>query len=176
MGRTTFNWWRRNEKRRKLKKSAPLIDRIRHGDFDTSQYLQEAQTELDTYNEIVDRCTKEGKQLNLRHDTIVQRIFDEGDQYIRRYNRLIKDFYADEDRILYDVKVAFRKEFGEALPHLYKRWIDGKEPDMTLEELYHKCKDMKDKNRAVTRRKNKRKKGKGGVSLPSIIYYTSENQ
>lgn len=174
MGRTTFNWWRRNKKRSKLKKSAPLLDKIKHGDFDTSQHLQEAQVELDTYNRIVEKHQQEGKELDLRADTINQRIFDEGDQYIRRYNRLMKDFYADEDNIIKEIDVQFRKRFGQALPHLYNRWLDGKEPDMTIEELYNKCQELKDKNRSVTRRKNKRKKGKGGVSLPEVIYWRKD--
>jgi hypothetical protein len=166
MGRSTFNWWRRHKKRKTLPKYHPLLSRIRNGDFDTSQYLQEAQTELDTYNDIVRRCTAEGKELDLRIDTINQRIFDEGDQYMRRYNRLMKDFYADEDRLHHDIRVAFRKQFGQALDHLYNRWLDGKESDMTLEELYHKCQDMKDKGRRVTRRKNRKRK----KSLPEVIY------
>lgn len=166
MGRRTFNWWRRNKKRKTLPKYHPLLTRIRNGDFDTSQYLEEAQVELDTYNEIKDRCFREGKEQDLRHETIIQRIFDEGDQYIRRYNRLMKDFYADEDRILDEIHVAFRKKFGETLPHLYQRWLDGKEPDMTLEELYERCEYLKSKGYRYTYKKNKRKKG---ISLPEVI-------
>lgn len=143
MGRTTFNWWRRNEKRRKLKTSAPLLQRIQHGDFDTSQYLEEAQAELDTYKGIVEKHQREGKEQNLRHETITQRIFDDGDQYIRRYNRLMKDFIEEEERIFIELRKAFRKHFKVDYNDLFDEWLEGKQKDMTVEELYHYCEQNK---------------------------------
>lgn len=113
MGRNTFNWWRRNRKRRTLKKTAPLLLRIENGDFELSQYWDEANFELDTKNKLTKFEEERGKRLGLRYETIRQNVFNATDQYQRRYNRLFKDFTEDEDRMLEDLRLSLAKEFGK---------------------------------------------------------------
>ena len=158
MGRQTFNWWRRNKKRKTLPKSKPLIDRIRNGDFNVSQYLEEAEYEMSIKQDIIERETKRGKELGLHQQSIRQNIFDESDQYQRRYNRLMNDFFEDEDRILYELRRSFRKEFHKAFEYLFDRWLEGKEPDMTLEELYERCDSMKRNNKRAATKPRSRKR------------------
>lgn len=143
MGRQTFNWWRRNRKRKTLKKSSPLIDRIKNGDFEVSQYLAEADYEISIKQEIIERETERGERLGLHSETIKQNIFNESDQYQRRYNRLMKDFYEDEDRILLEFRKAINKNFLNSFEYIFDRWLEDKEPDMTVEELYHRCNQIK---------------------------------
>jgi hypothetical protein len=113
MGRNTFNWWRRNKKRRTLKKNAPLLLRIENGDFELSQYWDEANLELDTKQRLTEFEEERGKRLGLRYETVRQNVFNATDQYQRRYNRLFKDFTEDEDRMLDDLRESLRKEFGK---------------------------------------------------------------
>lgn len=113
MGRNTFNWWRRNKKRRTLKKTAPLLLRIENGDFELSQYWDEANLELDTKRRLTEFEEERGKRLGLKYETIRQNVFNATDQYQRRYNRLFKDFTEDEDRMLDDLRESLRKEFGK---------------------------------------------------------------
>ena len=113
MGRNTFNWWRRNKKRRTLKKTAPLLLRIENGDFELSQYYDEANFELDTKRRLTEFEEERGKRLGLKYETIRQNVFNATDQYQRRYNRLFKDFTEDEDRMLDDLRDSLRKEFGK---------------------------------------------------------------
>jgi hypothetical protein len=113
MGRNTFNWWRRNKKRRTLKKTAPLLLRIENGDFELSQYWDEANLELDTKRRLTEFEEERGKRLGLKYESIRQNVFNATDQYQRRYNRLFKDFTEDEDRMLDDLRESLRKEFGK---------------------------------------------------------------
>jgi len=113
MGRNTFNWWRRNKKRRTLKKTAPLLLRIENGDFELSQYWDEANLELDTKRRLTEFEEERGKLLGLKYESIRQNVFNATDQYQRRYNRLFKDFTEDEDRMLDDLRESLRKEFGK---------------------------------------------------------------
>jgi len=113
MGRNTFNWWRRNKKRRTLKKTAPLLLRIENGDFELSQYYDEANFELDTKRRLTEFEEERGKRLGLKYETIRQNVFNATDQYQRRYNRLFKDFTEDEDRMLDDLRESLKKEFGK---------------------------------------------------------------
>lgn len=113
MGRNTFNWWRRNKKRRTLKKTAPLLLRIENGDFELSQYWDEGNLELDTKRRLTEFEEERGKRLGLKYESIRQNVFNATDQYQRRYNRLYKDFMEDEDRMLDDLRESLRKEFGK---------------------------------------------------------------
>jgi hypothetical protein len=100
MGRQTFNWWRRTNKKKRLSKKAPLIDKIKHGDFELSQYLSEAENELSLMNDVIDQEIENGRKNDLRYLTVQDNIRSKCDQYHRRYNRLMKDFIEDEDRII----------------------------------------------------------------------------
>jgi hypothetical protein len=121
-----------------------LIDRIKHGDFDTSQYFDEAKVELKTYNEIVKKETKRGKLFGLSQQAINDNIFNEGDQYIRRYNRLMKDFQEDETNLINELHFLLCKKFGKKIvDSIYTNWLKKKEQDMSVEQLYYRCLELK---------------------------------
>lgn len=142
MGRSTFNWWRRNPKRKVLPKSSSLIERINNGDFEVSQYFEEADTEMNTLLKLKKKEEDRGKQLGLKTETIRQNVFNATDEYQRRYNRLIKDAHKDEDRILKEIGVSFKKEFGDIPERLWDEWLDGNEKDMTVEDFYYRCREI----------------------------------
>lgn len=142
MGKSTFNWWRRNPKRKVLLKSSSLIERINNGDFEVSQYFEEADTEMNTLLRLKKKEEDRGKQLGLKKETIRQNVFSVTDEYQRRYNRLIKDAHKDEDRILKEIGVSFKKEFGDIPERLWDEWLDGNEKDMTVEDFYYRCREI----------------------------------
>lgn len=142
MGRSTFNWWRRNPKRKVLPKSSSLIERINNGDFEVSQYFEEADTEMNTLLRLKKKEEDRGKQLGLKKETIRQNVFNATDEYQRRYNRLIKDAHKDEDRILKEIGVSFKKEFGDIPERLWDEWLNGNEKDMTVEDFYYRCREI----------------------------------
>lgn len=152
MARTTYNWWRRNEKRKRLNKKSPLIDKIKNGDFEYSQYYDEAQEELKTIERITQEQTERGNRLNLRGITIDENIRKETDQYYRRYTRLMKDHDEEEDRLLNELKLSLKKEFGNHWEYLYKRWINGELGDLTVEELYYEYQKLSNGNKRRAKR------------------------
>lgn len=133
MGRNTFNWWRRNKKRKRLSKKTPLLLKIRNGDFDLSQYFQEANFEMDTKIKIKEKEIERGKRLGLEGETIRQNVFNATDQYQRRYNRLMVDFFEDEDRILKELRYELKKEFGK---DLWEKCMERQRGKGTVEDIY----------------------------------------
>lgn len=155
MARTTYNWWRRNDKRKKLDKNSPLIDKIKHGDFEYSQYYDEAQQELNSIERITQEHQERGKRLGLRGVTIDENIRKDVDQYHRRYTRLMKDHYEEEDRLLRELRKELKKEFGKHWDYLYESWLNGKTEDLTIEELYNTYKRFSNGTKRQSKRKTK---------------------
>lgn len=142
MGKSTFNWWRRHPKRKVLSNKRPLIERINNGDFEVSQYFEEAEAEKRTLLELKKKEEDRGKKLGLKYESIRQNIFNATDEYQRRYNRLMKDAYRDEDRILNEIEKSFRKQFGDIPQTIFDEWLNGREDDMTVEDLYYRCREI----------------------------------
>lgn len=141
----SYNWWRRNPKRKTLPTSVPFLTRIKNGDYDTSQYLSEAELELQTLEKLKEEEVQRGKELGLDKFTVSENVFDKTDTYRRRYNRLMKDFAADEDKILRKLQKDLKKQFGkDHWEYLYKMWLDDTLDDLTIEELYNEYKFIKE--------------------------------
>lgn len=146
---SSFNWWRRNEKRKVLNKSEPLIKRIKNGDFEISQYLKEANNELDTLRVIKNDIQKKGNELDWGKQTIEHDIREQTNQYQRRYNRLVKDFISDDPKILNKLRKELKKEFKDYWDYLYELWLDDKLDDLTVEELYNTYQNIFNNNMEV---------------------------
>jgi len=132
----SYNWWRRRSKRKTLKKSASLIDRIEHGDFEVSQYLREANFELKLMEHEKRKICKKGKEEGWGKQTIEHDAREKTNQYRRRYNRLIKDFLRDDAKILQKLKNELNSKFDDYWEYLYNEWLDGNLEDLTVKELY----------------------------------------
>jgi len=132
----SYNWWRRRPKRKTLKKSAPLIDKIEHGDFEVSQYLREANFELKLMEREKRKIRKKGEEESWGKQTIEHDIRKKTEQYRRRYNRLTKDFLRDDAKILQKLKKELNSKFDDYWEYLYNEWLDGNLEDLTVKELY----------------------------------------
>lgn len=118
-----YNWWRRRKKKaplqRKdaLKGKSFLLQQIEHGDYDPSDYYNQALDEIRLCKQEQAKVTKSWianpNSLQYKLEEIERR-------YIKRYNKLMEDHYNEELRLLKKLREELRKEFivdvwGEAL-------------------------------------------------------------
>lgn len=118
-----FYWWRRFKARTMLHKNFPLLDRIKNGDLDYSDYYIQAVHEL----ELAEKTAS----------SFPPYAYTERDEALKmgrmRYNRLMVDFDKEEVNILHQIKTEFCKWFwiSEEEYYIYvEQCIGG------LEDLY----------------------------------------
>ena len=123
-----FQWWRRfASPNRPLEDKAPLIDKIKNGDLEFSNYFWQA-----LYTELELNAKKEEIKDSMKwiETTQVDRA---------RRKRLWEDFEKDEAKKLEYIKKQFVKIF-KMTPEDYEEQllkIDG-----TLEDLYYRCESL----------------------------------
>ena len=110
-----FNWWRRHKPKAKLQRKDAfigksfLLQQIEHGDFDYSDYADQAKQELISCKKDQTALTKSWKagpeSLQYRLDEIQRK-------YVKRYNKLMEDHHETEMRLLKELRQALTKEFG----------------------------------------------------------------
>jgi hypothetical protein len=109
-----FNWWKRYRPKTKLQrknamKGVPFIlQQIRHGDFDHSDYKRQAEEELERCERAVQLFVS-----NYKGDDPMQdhRCLEIQRSYRKRYNKLMEDYHRDECNKLADLKLSLIKEF-----------------------------------------------------------------
>jgi len=131
-----FNWWRRKKKKPLLKKSDAfigksfLLQQIEHGDYDPSDYYDQALYELQLCAQAQEKAKQEWKagpeSLKYELDQIERK-------YIKRYNKLMEDHMVEEQRLLRNLKEGLQKEFGVDC------WYDAIEvdPNQNIKQLYY---------------------------------------
>ena len=110
-----FTWWRESRLKPKLKRSEALkgkpflLQQIEHGDYDLAPYLSDAR-------KVMKRCEQEiikTKQTwKAGPDSLRDKIDEIERKHIKRYNKLMEDFYTTELRTLTDLKLRLCVEFG----------------------------------------------------------------
>ena len=120
-----FMWWRSHTRKNKLLSNyAPLIQRIKNGDYDRSIYFWQAQLATLNYNEAYQANIATGQgddKLSLMAE---------------RCKRLWEDFEKDEAKLLIEIRKEFCKLFRISIK-AYERIMDRF--DGTLEDLYYYC-------------------------------------
>ena len=120
-----FQWWRKfASNNRPLDDKAPLLDKIKNGDLEFSNYFWQAR-----YIELLLNEKREAARDGMEWftDTIMDRV---------RRKRLWEDFESDEARKLLTIRKAFVKTFNMTHSDYEEQLetIDG-----TLEDLYYQC-------------------------------------
>jgi hypothetical protein len=104
-----FYWHRRFKPRQTLHELKPLIERIKNGDFNYSDYRVQALYEL----ELAEKKANSYKSYQ----------YDERDEALSmgrtRYRKLMEDFMKDEFNITKDMEKAFMKTFWISKEDLY---------------------------------------------------------
>ena len=92
-----FYWWRRFRTHKNLPYKAPLIDKIRNGDFECSPFFEQAKWELHWMKEEQEEFIKNYHGKDYEHDNLYT---DIEIRARKRYNKLYEDGMKDEfDRI-----------------------------------------------------------------------------
>jgi len=109
-----FNWWRRHKTRTLLKRKDAFkgqsffIQQILHGDFDPSDYGNQAKQEL----EFAERDKSKIAQSWIASEESLRYKLDEIDRkYIKRHNKLMEDYHREESMMLFGLKEGLLKEF-----------------------------------------------------------------
>lgn len=141
-----FNWWRRSKKKAPLKRrdaekgKSFLLQQIEHGDFDHSDYLNQARNELvlsEQEQELIKSKWRAGAEsLRERLDQVERK-------YIKRHNKLLEDYHKDENRLLQTIKERLLLEFKVDV------WDEALvlERDQDLIKLFHNYKTLAQKNK-----------------------------
>ncbi len=109
-----FNWWRRSRKQKPLQKKEALknksflLQQIEHGDYNYSDYFNQANFELSL-------CEKEKQKLEASwvgySDSLKYALLDVEKRYRKRYNKLMEDHIKEENRLLFNLQQSLLREF-----------------------------------------------------------------
>ena len=127
-GRSKFNWWRRFRTHKTLPAKAPLLDRIRNGDFEYSEMFKQAEWELDWMEEECNEFKKnykgwEDPETDTRYMDIVKR-------YRKRYNKLYEDAMKQEEARLLILRDSLAKHYYtdvQVIAHIMETFDGGTE-------------------------------------------------
>jgi len=132
MGYNPFRWWTKGRPNKPLKADAPLLLKIRNGDFNYSYMFSEAiemrETQIKVYQQAYDNYggTDEKNRIQAALEA----------SQMKRVKALKLEFEAnrDENMILYKLRSELTKEFGKDLWDKAMLQSRGKG---TLEDLYN---------------------------------------
>jgi hypothetical protein len=131
MAYNKFRWWTKGKTHRPLKADAPLLLKIRNGDFDYSYMFNEAkqmrETQHKTYQQAYDNYggTDERNRIQAALEA----------SQMKRVKALKLEFEAnkDENMILWKLRSELTKEFGK---DLWDKAMERQRGKGTLEDLY----------------------------------------
>jgi len=145
-----FNWWRRHKSKAKLQRKDALkgksflLQQIEHGDFDYSDYADQAKQELIS-------CKKDQAALikgwNAGPESLQYRLDEIQRKYVKRYNKLMEDHDNEEKRLLLNLREALHKEFGQ--DHWTKALSRCKSDLVCLYSEYRKLSKEKQKHEQI---------------------------
>jgi hypothetical protein len=131
MSYNKFRWWTKGRPNKPLKTEAPLLLKIRNGDFDYSYMFSEA-------NEMKDTSQKTYEQAYNNYGGTDQKNREQAALEASRMKRIkaIKlelEAGKDEEMILWRLKMELKKEFGK---DLWEKSLERQRGKGTLEDLY----------------------------------------
>ena len=131
MSYNKFRWWTKGRPNKPLKAEAPLLLKIRNGDFNYSYMFSEA-------NEMKDTSQKTYEQAYNNYGGTDEKNRQEAALEASRMKRIktIKlelEAGKDEEMILWRLKMELKKEFGK---DLWEKSLERQRGKGTLEDLY----------------------------------------
>jgi hypothetical protein len=137
MGFNPFKWYSKGKIHKPLKPSAPLLLKIRNGDFNPSSYFREAEVAKCDYMKIYN-TEYESHSTN---EESVKRFHAHQKARMRNvaYLKLMEEVMVDEDRILKKLRDGLFDEFGSDY------WKNATSIEMglkTIEDIYWKYKEL----------------------------------
>jgi hypothetical protein len=95
-----YYWWRRYETRKELDKKTPLYEKIKHGDYDPSDYLYQMEHEFYLMEDKLEGVKDPTKQHEIRK------------LFLERIRRLNEDYFKHEKEIFEKMYSDFRRTFN----------------------------------------------------------------
>jgi len=131
MSYNPYRWWTKGRKRKPLKADAPLLLKIRNGDFDYSYMFSEAKEMRETAEKTYEQTYKNyaGNDERNRIDAALEA------SRMKRVKAIKLEIEADKDenQILFKLRKELEKEFEK---DLWDKAMERQRGKGTLEDLY----------------------------------------
>jgi len=131
MGYNPFRWWTKGRPKAPLKAEAPLLLKIRNGDFDYSYMFNEAASQRASAEEAYNQTYKNygGTDEKNRQEAAIEA------SRMKRVKAIKLELEAgrDEEMILWKLRKELTKEFGK---DLWEKSLERQRGKGTLEDLY----------------------------------------
>jgi hypothetical protein len=131
MGYNPFRWWTKGRPKAPLKAEAPLLLKIRNGDFDYSYMFNEAKEMRKTSQKVYEEAYKNygGTDQKNREQAALEA------SQMKRVKAIKLELEAarDEEMLLWKLRMELKKEFGK---DLWDKAMERQRGKGTLEDLY----------------------------------------
>ena len=131
MGYNPFRWWTKGRPNKPLKTDAPLLLKIRNGDFDYSYMFSEAKIVKESAKKACEDAYKNYGGTDEQNR--IQASMEAGRMKRIKSIKLELEAMADENRILWKLRNELTKEFGK---DLWDKAMERQRGKGTLEDLY----------------------------------------
>ena len=131
MAYNRFRWWTRGRKNKPLKSTAPLLLKIRNGDFDYSYMFEEVKAVRQEATSVYEKAYKN----YVGTDETNRRMAAEDSARMKRVKalKLMDEAHKNELKILHDLRKELESEFGK---DLWDTAMEKKRGNGTIEDLY----------------------------------------
>jgi len=132
MAYNKFRWWTKGRPNKPLKADAPLLLKIRNGDFNYSYMFSEARSVKESAKKACEDAYKNygGTDEQNRNEASLEA----GRMKRIKAIKLEMEAYADENRILWKLQGELKREFGK---DLWEKSLERQRGKGTLEDLYY---------------------------------------
>ena len=131
MSYNKFRWWTKGRPNKPLKADAPLLLKIRNGDFDYSYMFSEAEIMKQTAQKAYDDTYKNYGGTDERNRIEVS--LDASRMRRLKAIKLELEANSDENKILWKLQTELKKEFGK---DLWEKAMERQRGKGTIEDLY----------------------------------------
>lgn len=131
MAYNRFRWWTKGRPNKPLKSNAPLLLKIRNGDFDYSYMFSEARNIRETAEMAYENTYKNYRGTNEQNR--IEAALEEKQRYNKRALKLDENAFLDENRLLLKLRKDLELEFDV---DLWEKSLERQRGKGTLEDLY----------------------------------------
>jgi hypothetical protein len=132
MAYNKFRWWTKGRPNKPLKANAPLLLKIRNGDFDYSYMFSEARLVRESATLASENAYKNYGGTDEQNR--IEASLEAGRMKRIKARKLELEAYVDENRILWKLQGELKNEFGK---DLWEKSLERQRGKGTLEELYN---------------------------------------
>lgn len=131
MSYNKFRWWTKGRPNKPLKSNAPLLLKIRNGDFDYSYMFSEARLVRESAQMAYENTYKNYRGTDEQNR--IEAALEEKQRYTKRALKLDENAFIDENRILWKLRKDLESEFGK---DLWEKSLERQRGKGTIEDIY----------------------------------------